>query len=283
MDVFFQEFSWLHPFVPLIFSDRFQDLCKFMRGDLRPEQVNITIQNIIMYAIERVELRDEIFCQIMRQVTECPREDETDRGWHLLCLCCAAFAPGKSLNKVSWKSSTQAYTYVRGVHANICYKCTTWCQPHIRYRLQPPMVPDATNTLIFIGQVGLKLRLASMVGHAAVRGHHDPGTGILTWCTRYFLGSIIVFLRHWLPNSLLFKSQDHPHPVLFVDLQFLQAFFKRHYADEKWRRFAKWCLSTVCLTRVAPRKLPPSGMEISVGGSDCIVYSLYIHSEGAIE
>ncbi|XP_065184924.1 unconventional myosin heavy chain 6-like [Sycon ciliatum] len=120
-----------------------KDLCKYMRGDLKPEQVNITIQNIIAYAIDRPELRDEVFCQLMRQVTENPREEDTDRGWHLLCLSCAAMTPGRSLNK------------------------------------------------------------------------------------------------------------------------FLQAFLKKHFEDEKRQRFARWCLGTICLTRVAPRKHPPSAMEIS--------------------
>jgi myosin-7 len=77
----------------------FKDLCKFLRGDLKPEQINLTIQSIIAYGLDRTELRDEIYCQIIRQLTENPKVEQVARGWHLLCLCVVAFPPGKSLNK----------------------------------------------------------------------------------------------------------------------------------------------------------------------------------------
>ena len=55
-----------------------------MRGELRPEQINLTIQSIIAYGIERPELRDEIFCQIIRQSTDCPRDDWLLRVWQFM-------------------------------------------------------------------------------------------------------------------------------------------------------------------------------------------------------
>ena len=78
----------------------YKDLCKFLRGDARPDQVNLIIQGTIAYGIDRFELRDEIFCQLIRQVTENPREDAVIRGWQFLTLCVTAFPPGKGFNKV---------------------------------------------------------------------------------------------------------------------------------------------------------------------------------------
>ena len=78
----------------------FKDLCKLLRGDLKPEQYNLTIQSTIAYGIERPELRDEIFCQLIRQVSDNPKDDALMKGWHFLTLCTIAFPPSKNFNKV---------------------------------------------------------------------------------------------------------------------------------------------------------------------------------------
>ena len=83
----------------------FKDMCKMLKGDLKADQTNLIIQSTIAYGIERPELRDEIFCQLIRQVTENPKEDAVLKGWHFLTLCTIAFPPSKNFNKV-----TQIYT-----------------------------------------------------------------------------------------------------------------------------------------------------------------------------
>lgn len=45
------------------------------------------------------ELRDEIFCQIVKQVNENPDPLSVFRGWQLLSLCCGAFPPSKTLEQ----------------------------------------------------------------------------------------------------------------------------------------------------------------------------------------
>ncbi len=79
----------------------FKDLCKLLRGDLKAEQYNLIIQSTIAYGIERPELRDEIFCQLIRQITDNPSDEAVSRGWHFLTLCTIAFPPSKNFNKVS--------------------------------------------------------------------------------------------------------------------------------------------------------------------------------------
>jgi hypothetical protein len=71
-----------------------------MRGELKSEAELQTIQSIVGYGIEREELRDEIFVQCMRQATNNPSADSTERVWLLLCLCIVAFQPSKLLYKV---------------------------------------------------------------------------------------------------------------------------------------------------------------------------------------
>lgn len=78
----------------------FKDLCKVLQGDAKPERLAIIIQSTIAYGLERPELRDEIFCQLIRQVTDNPREEAVINGWQILTLSIIAFHPSKNFNKV---------------------------------------------------------------------------------------------------------------------------------------------------------------------------------------
>jgi myosin-7 len=78
----------------------FKDICRLLKGDMKESQYNLTIQSTIAYGIERSELRDEIFCQLIRQVSSNPKEDAVMRGWHFITLCVIGFPPSKNFNKV---------------------------------------------------------------------------------------------------------------------------------------------------------------------------------------
>ena len=102
----------------------FKDLCKLLRGELKPEQAVLTIQSTIAYGIERPELRDEIFCQLIRQVTDNPREDACLRGWHFMALCTIAFSPSKNFNKVVLSYQVTS----KSTPVTLCFLCST-CKP----------------------------------------------------------------------------------------------------------------------------------------------------------
>ena len=93
-----------------------------MRGELRQEQINLTIQSIIAYGIERPELRDEIFCQVIRQSTDCPRDDWLLRTWQFMSLCIVAYPPSRHLNKylLAFFSRTQNQP-ITGRYSQWCY------------------------------------------------------------------------------------------------------------------------------------------------------------------
>ena len=71
-----------------------------MKDDLKDDSAASVIQAVIRYGIERIELRDEIICQLIRQTTETPDDSSLVQGWLFLCLCTASFAPSKTLHKV---------------------------------------------------------------------------------------------------------------------------------------------------------------------------------------
>lgn len=99
--------------VYLIIRHFLQDLCKYLRGELKPETEVATIQAIIGHGIEREELRDEIFVQCMRQVTNCPQPEWTERIWLILCLCIVSFQPSKLLYKVLSRMSSSGTSWLK--------------------------------------------------------------------------------------------------------------------------------------------------------------------------
>lgn len=94
--------SHIHMFDPenvTLSCNIFKELCKYIRGELSAERELQVIQYVIGQGIEREELRDEIFIQAMRQATNNPSIEWTDRIWLLLCLAIVAFQPSKLLFK----------------------------------------------------------------------------------------------------------------------------------------------------------------------------------------
>ena len=84
-----------------------QDLCKYMKDDGGGGggggggKSQDFLHSLLTHDLERTEVRDEIFCQLMRQTTENPHEENALRGWGVLALCCGVFSPSHTLRPVS--------------------------------------------------------------------------------------------------------------------------------------------------------------------------------------
>jgi len=55
------------------------------------------MQKICQTALDKPKLRDELFCQLIKQTTNNPRSGSTLRGWELLSICCGLFVPSRTL------------------------------------------------------------------------------------------------------------------------------------------------------------------------------------------
>lgn len=86
----------------LIAKSIFKDLQKYLQGEnnnLKSEIEIKIIQGIIAKGIEREEIRDEIFIQLIRQSNGNTSKVETTRAWIMLCLTSASFNPSKNFNR----------------------------------------------------------------------------------------------------------------------------------------------------------------------------------------
>ncbi|XP_011472695.1 unconventional myosin-VIIb [Oryzias latipes] len=79
----------------------FTAILKYM-GDYPTRQVQNPLEltdQIFSPATENEALRDEIYCQIMKQMTSNNNRSSIDQGWQLLWLCCGLFPPSQALLK----------------------------------------------------------------------------------------------------------------------------------------------------------------------------------------
>ncbi|CAN0359677.1 unnamed protein product [Ectocarpus sp. 6 AP-2014] len=62
-------------------------------GDKQMSFPETLAQNILMKGLDKPKVRDEVYLQIMKQLTSNPKPDSTAKGWQVMCMGCSTFLP----------------------------------------------------------------------------------------------------------------------------------------------------------------------------------------------
>lgn len=193
----------------------FTAILKYM-GDYPTKQTQSPLDltdQIFGPATQHEPLRDEIYCQIMKQMTNNNSRFSTEQGWQLLWLCCGLFAPSQSLLKHAQRFME---TRSRETLASDCLQRLQNClrmdprklpphqvevdaiqrnSPQIFHKIHFPNDTDeifevATNTKIkdLIQNITKKLKLASADGFSIFVKTHDKVLSLND--TDYFFDSL---------------------------------------------------------------------------------------------
>lgn len=126
----------------------FKELTKYIRGEeTNSDSVIQFLQNYVRYGLERIELRDELYCQTIRQTHKNPEPESLVKAWSVMCLCSAAFSASKTLHKY-------VVSYVRkhlgdptvGKYAKICFSQLR--KPRVMARKYPPSAMEILSVQI---------------------------------------------------------------------------------------------------------------------------------------
>ncbi|XP_062572386.1 myosin-I heavy chain-like isoform X2 [Saccostrea cucullata] len=119
----------------------FKEITKYIKDEVKDDVALQTVQKYVKSGIERIELRDEIFCQLVRQTKHNPERPWLLTTWTLLCLCTAAFSPSKTLHKYLMSYIKQSCSdSIVGKYALQCHKHMT--KTRATSRKNPPSMSE---------------------------------------------------------------------------------------------------------------------------------------------
>jgi len=74
----------------------FKNILGYM-GDRKYQAPNILASELLTLCLQQKELRDEVYCQLIKQLTNNPKSDSRQKGWDLMTLCLATFPPNSEM------------------------------------------------------------------------------------------------------------------------------------------------------------------------------------------
>jgi hypothetical protein len=67
-------------------------------GDRPYESPNLLAEEVLKQALAQPQLRDEIYCQLVKQLTKNPGLESTTKGWQMMAMCLETFPPAEFEN-----------------------------------------------------------------------------------------------------------------------------------------------------------------------------------------
>nr|XP_006136577.1 unconventional myosin-XV-like [Pelodiscus sinensis] len=103
----------------------FMTLMRFM-GDqptLKSQPEIDCVYEILKLCKEKENLRDEVYCQVIKQLTQNPKPDSCIRGWQLLSLLTGFFLPSSTLMPYVTKYLQEASADPVSIHHDLARGC----------------------------------------------------------------------------------------------------------------------------------------------------------------
>lgn len=199
-------------------------------GDLPKGRESIDTDRIFSPALNNDLLRDEIFCQIMRQLTDNQIQISEERGWDLLWLATGVMVPGQQLLK-------ELFMFLKSRKHSLAPECLQRVQKTLKIgnRMFPPYIveveairyrsveiyhkvyfPDdtdeafqiesCTKTKDLLQTITRRLDLKSIEGFSLFI---KIGDKVFSMPEEYFIFDFIYELMEWMRETMPSRSNDN--------------------------------------------------------------------------
>lgn len=169
--------------------DTHLEVLKFC-NDRVATQPAVIAQGILQKGFDNDALRDEIFMQLVKQVSGNPRQESEDRGWQLLCMVSGTFPPSIVLEGYLVHWLLEKIEKVKGFGVNYALYTLRSIQAAVDNREQKCVVPTVEEILAY------KLRPPVSVSVELVNGF--PVTSELPVAPDVTVGTLLELCQAWM-------------------------------------------------------------------------------------
>ena len=125
-----------------------QNLLGYM-GDKQMPFPAMLAQDVLRKGFEQRGLRDEIYCQIIKQLTNNPRPESNAKGWQLMCMCVGTFPPSVDFEMYLMHYILERRDTGRGVIVDFAKYCLRTLEAMLSHGEGVGYVPQVEEILAF--------------------------------------------------------------------------------------------------------------------------------------